>query len=95
MPPAFFDEVKRYQRQLGAVAGFVFAAPNAKNGMDRHLFDKWLSVAEAKAELPKLGRRRTQPNDPLFEAVMTTPMGPVSCSLPWLRCWSRAMSGVA
>jgi hypothetical protein len=22
--------------------------------MDRHLFDKWLSVAEAKAELPKL-----------------------------------------
>jgi len=55
MPAAFFEDVKRYQRQFGAVGGYVFAAPNAEDGiMDRHLFDKWLSVAETKAELPKL-----------------------------------------
>ena len=33
----------------------MFAAPNARDGiMDRHLFDKWLSFAEKRAELPKL-----------------------------------------
>lgn len=33
----------------------MFAAPNAQDGiMDRHLFDKRLTVAEQKAELPKL-----------------------------------------
>ena len=55
MPAAFFEDVRQYQRKLGAAGGFVFAAPDAKDGiMDRHLFAKWLTVAEKKAELPKL-----------------------------------------
>jgi hypothetical protein len=55
MPSDFFETVRGFQRQLGAVGGFVFAAPDAHDGiMDRHLFDKWLSVAERSAELQKL-----------------------------------------
>lgn len=55
MPPDFFDTVKRFQRELGAVGGYVFSAEKARSGItDRHLFDKWLNVAEVKAELPKL-----------------------------------------
>jgi integrase len=55
MLPEFFDSVRRFQRELGAVGGYVFAAPGARDGiMDRHLFDKWLSVAEKRANLPKL-----------------------------------------
>lgn len=55
MPADFFEAVKRFQREIGAVGGYVFAAPNSREGMmDRHLFDKWLSVAEKKAKLPKL-----------------------------------------
>ena len=55
MPGDFMETVKSYQRELGAIAGPVFAAPNAKDGiMDRHLFDKWLMVAERAAMLPKL-----------------------------------------
>ena len=51
----FFETVKAFQRAIGAVGGFVFAAPNARDGiMDRHLFDKWLGVAEKKAQLQKL-----------------------------------------
>jgi integrase len=55
MPAGFFDEVKRFQREFGAVGGFVFAAPKARDGIaDRHLFDKWLSCAEQRAGLAKL-----------------------------------------
>lgn len=49
------EEVRSYQRELGAITGPVFGAPDAKDGiMDRHLFDKWLWVAEKKAKLKKL-----------------------------------------
>ena len=35
--------------------GYVFSGVNSRDGItDRHLFDKWLSVAEKKAELTKL-----------------------------------------
>ena len=55
MPPKFMETVKSYRRELGAIGGSVFAATNATDGiMDRHLFDKWLMVAERAAELPKL-----------------------------------------
>ena len=55
MPAGFFETVKAFQRSIGAVGGYVFAAPNSRDGvMDRHLFDKWLTVAEKKAKLPKL-----------------------------------------
>ena len=54
MPASFFDEVREYQRQLGAAGGPVFPAETRDGITDRHLFDKWLSVAERRAELPKL-----------------------------------------
>jgi integrase len=55
MPADFFESVKQFQRELVAIGGYVFSAPKARDGiMDRHLFDKWLTVAEKKAKLPKL-----------------------------------------
>lgn len=55
MPSQFMEQVRDYQRRLGAIAGPVFAAGASKDGMmDRHLFDKWLSHAERVAKLPKL-----------------------------------------
>jgi hypothetical protein len=55
MPADFFDTVRSFRREIGAVAGFVFAAPKSCDGtMDRYLFDKWLSRAEKAAKLPKL-----------------------------------------
>jgi len=55
MPADFFETVKAFQCEIGAVGGFVFAAPNSQEGvMDRHLFDRWLSYAEKKAKLQKL-----------------------------------------
>jgi integrase len=55
MPSDFFEVVRRFQRELGEVGGFVFPAMKSTNAvMDRHLFDKWLSAAEKKAGLPKL-----------------------------------------
>ena len=55
MPASFFESVKNFQRECGAVGGFVFAASKARDGiMDRHLFDKWLTFAEKAAGLPKL-----------------------------------------
>jgi integrase len=55
MPQPFMDSMRDYQRRLGAIAGPLFAAPEARDGvMDRHLFDKWLSHAEKEAKLPKL-----------------------------------------
>ena len=55
MPTYFFESVRTFQREIGAVGGFVFAAPNSCDGMiDRHWFDEWLTVAEKKAKLPKL-----------------------------------------
>ena len=56
-PLTFFDSVRSFQREIGAVGGFVFAAPNSRDGMmDRYLFDNWLTVAEKKAGLPKQPR---------------------------------------
>lgn len=55
MPPSFMEAIRTYQKELGAITGPVFAASNAKDGiMDRHLFDKWLMVAERTAKLRKL-----------------------------------------
>ncbi len=55
MPAEFFETVRRFQREIGAVGGYVFAAPNCRDGiMDRYSFDKWLTLAEKKAKLPKL-----------------------------------------
>lgn len=55
MPTDFFEAVRSFQREIGAVGGYVFSAVNSRDGItDRHLFNKWLSVAEKKAKLTKL-----------------------------------------
>jgi len=55
IPPGLLRELKRFRRKLGAIVGWLFAAErNPDQPMDRHLFDKWLSVAESAAKLPKL-----------------------------------------
>jgi len=47
VPPRLLDELKQFQRRIGAVGGWLFAAEhNPEQPMDRHLFDKWLTVAE-------------------------------------------------
>jgi integrase len=54
-PSALMDECRAFQKQLGALGGWLF--PRESDGtqpMDRHLFDKWLTVAERHAELRKL-----------------------------------------
>jgi integrase len=55
MPEAIMREVRDFQSRFQDGSGHVFSALSARDGvMDRHLFDKWLSVAEARAGLPKL-----------------------------------------
>jgi integrase len=54
-PDGLLGELRQFQRRLGAVGGWVFAAErNPAVPMDRHLFDRWLVHAERKARLPKL-----------------------------------------
>lgn len=49
------NELRNFRRSLGAVAGWVFARKSDRSEpMDRHLFNKWLVVAEKEAGLPKL-----------------------------------------
>jgi hypothetical protein len=55
IPVELFDELRSFQRRLGASCGWVFAAESKfEQPMDRRLFDKWLSVAERHAKLAKL-----------------------------------------
>jgi integrase len=51
----FVEELRDFRRQLYAVGGWIFAGERApEQPMDRHLFNKWLSVAEHAAGVPKL-----------------------------------------
>ena len=52
MPSDFFETVRGFQGDIGAIAGYVFAADGII--MDRHTFEKGLRSAEKKAKLPKL-----------------------------------------
>jgi integrase len=55
IPSVLVEEIRGFQRKLGAVGGWVFAAEkDSSKPMDRHLFDKWLTVAEKRAKLEKL-----------------------------------------
>lgn len=55
MPPQFFVDVRDFQRRLEAVGGLVFCSEKSpERPMDRHLFDRWLTEAEAQAGLAKL-----------------------------------------
>lgn len=54
-PPSLIDEMRQFRRRLGAISGWIFVGERKPDQpMDRHLFDKWLQVAERRAELPKL-----------------------------------------
>jgi len=53
-PTGFWDELRRFRRLLGAVGGWLFPGEKKpERPMDRHLFDKWLTVAEQAAGLSK------------------------------------------
>lgn len=55
IPGKLAEELRDFRRRLGAVGGWVFARQSdSVNPMDRHLFDRWLRVAEKKAGVPKL-----------------------------------------
>ena len=55
IPQTLVEELRRFQLQLSAVAGWMFPGERKPTQpMDRHLFDKWLCVAERAAGLPKL-----------------------------------------
>lgn len=54
-PPGLFDELRDFQRRLGAAGGFLFprkADPNA--AAPAELLSQWIAAAEADAGLPKL-----------------------------------------
>lgn len=54
-PPDLFERVWALRRFLGAAQGWCFPADtDPTRQMDRHLFDKWLTVAEQEAGLLKL-----------------------------------------
>jgi len=54
-PALFWEEMRQSRKKIGAVGGWLFAAEkNPAATMDRHLFDKWLTVAEKRAGLRKL-----------------------------------------
>jgi integrase len=55
VPTSLLHDVREARSKLGAVGGWVFAGERVpEQAMDRHLFDKWLSVAERAAKIPKL-----------------------------------------
>ncbi len=55
LPDNLLAEIKDFQRQLGTVGGWVFVRESdGTQPMDRHLFNKWLRLAEKKAGVAKL-----------------------------------------
>ncbi|MFI5246790.1 MAG: tyrosine-type recombinase/integrase, partial [Gemmatimonadales bacterium] len=55
IPVRLAVDLRRLRTKLGTPAGWVFAGERRPaQPMDRHLFDKWLRVAEARAGLEKL-----------------------------------------
>lgn len=55
VPQALAHELQAFRRRLGAVAGWVFPGERKLHQpTDRHQFDRWLTVAEQEAKLPKL-----------------------------------------
>jgi integrase len=55
VPKGLVEELRSFRKQLSAVSGWLFAGERKPDQpMDRHLFDRWLGVAEEHAGLPKL-----------------------------------------
>ena len=73
MPESFVEGLKELRKRLGAISGWIFAGERRPDQpMDRHLFDKWLHVAEKKAKLAKLTCYQ-QPDADTLLAVMSEP----------------------
>jgi len=58
-PQQLLDELRAFQKRLGAVGGWLFPAPRVEGDaeaqpLDRYTFDHFLRRAETKAGLPKL-----------------------------------------
>ena len=65
IPAELADALRVFRRRLGAVGGWVFAAERlADQPTDRHVFNKWLTVAERHAQLPKLNGGWGTPSRP-------------------------------
>jgi integrase len=55
VPACLLEELRTFRTRLGVIAGWVFARESdGVAPMDRHLFHRWLTVAERHADLPKL-----------------------------------------
>ena len=55
MPEQLADELRKFQRRIGAVGGWMFASErNSGAPMHARTLTKWLAKAERKAGLPKL-----------------------------------------
>ena len=57
MPDSLAEELKPFRMRFGAITGWIFAGEGKPDqSMDRHLFDKWLHVAEHRSVLVDSGR---------------------------------------
>ena len=55
IPASLLGELRTYRLESSAITGWLFPSESdSSKPMDRHLFDKWLRVAEAAAGLTKL-----------------------------------------
>ena len=55
MPEPLAKALKEFRRRVAAIAGWIFPGERLpEQPMGPHLFDKWLTAAEQRAELPKL-----------------------------------------
>ena len=54
-PEPLVKALKEFRRRLAAMTGWIFPGVRLpEQPTDRHLFDKWLMVAEKRAHVPKL-----------------------------------------
>ena len=61
-PPELQPELRECQRRLGALRGLMSPADAKPDvAMDRDQFDRWLRLAEEKAQLLKLARELWHP----------------------------------
>jgi integrase len=68
IPEDLVDEIKAFRKRLGALGGWVFSrASDGEQPMDRHLFDKWLVVAEKQADALKSGAMHHRLSGPRLE----------------------------
>ena len=96
LPEVLVTEIEIFRKRLGAIGGWVFARPSDGLPMDRHLFDKWLTVAERHAQLEKLERGLWHPYRRMWATSRDhLPLNQVAEAGGWkdtetlLRCYQR------